>query len=160
MSFGDVDVVSLHAWQVKVAEYRVEDQPAAGRARADEHGCGGVSVKETSDGVCWPRGARRGEDLAAPGYLTVREKDSVVRDACSWTVVNSQPLAVVYWGHGGKEVFPSIVGLGVGECDPYRSQGLYICKIGPALGISNDVSVFRSRRWRVGPYGFLRHAIE
>src|SRR5256885_15223066 len=101
MSFGDVDVVSLHAWQVKVAEYRVEDQPAAGRARADEHGCGGVSVKETSDGVCWPRGARRGEDLAGSRYLTVREKDRVVREACSCTGVNSPPLAGRHCGAGG-----------------------------------------------------------
>src|SRR5881296_452629 len=93
VGFGDVDVISLHAWQVEVAEYRVEDQPAAGRARADEHGCGGVHEYESSRRVGWALGAGRGENLAAPGYLMVREKHSVVQDACGWTVVNSQPLA-------------------------------------------------------------------
>src|SRR2546425_11947990 len=119
MSFGDVDVVSLHAWQVEVAEYRVEDQPAAGRARADEHGCGGVHEYESSRRVGWALGAGRGENLAAPGYLTVREKHSVVGDACCCAVVNSQPLAAVYWEHCGKAVFPPGVALGVGGLHSY-----------------------------------------
>src|SRR5439155_10686380 len=124
MSFGDVDVVSLYARQVEVAEYGVEDEPAAGRTRADEDGCSGVHEYESSCKVAWSRGAGRGEDLAAPGYLTVGEKDSVVRDAGASAVVNSQPLAVVYWGHGGAEVFPPVVSLVVGDRNPYVGQAL------------------------------------
>src|SRR5438128_1827716 len=74
--------------------------------------------------VHWGSGAGRGEELAAPVYLTVGEKDSVVRDAGACAVVNSQPLAVVYWGHGGNKVFPPAVTLVVRDCDPYVGQAL------------------------------------
>src|SRR5438552_1414145 len=81
VGFRNVDVVSLYARQVEVAEYWVEGESAAGRARADERGCGSVSVNESSDSVCWPCGAGRREHLATSWYLAVGEKDRVVGDA-------------------------------------------------------------------------------
>src|SRR5207249_10445102 len=122
MSFGDMYVATLYAGQVEVAKNRVEYQAAARCPGADEGAGGRVRIDEASDEVRWASGAGRGEDLAAPGYLTVREKHSVVRDASGCSVVNSQPLAVVYWGHGGNKVFPPVVALVVGDCDPYVGQ--------------------------------------
>src|SRR2546427_4132358 len=114
-------VATLYAGQVEVAENRVEYQAAARCPGADEGAGGRVRIDEASDEVRWARGAGRGEDLAAPGYLTVREKHGVVGDACCCAVVNSQPLAVVYWRHGGNEVFSPAIALIVGDCDPYVS---------------------------------------
>src|SRR5207245_9502844 len=109
MSFGDMDVVCLHAWQVEVAKNRVEYQAAARCPGANEGAGGRVRVDKTSDEVHWASGAGRGADLAAPGYLTVGEKDSVVRDAGACAVVNRLTLAVVYWGPCSNDIFNAAV---------------------------------------------------
>ena len=57
MSFGDVDVVCLYAWQVEVAKNRVEYQAAA-RCPGTNEGAGGrVRLDKTSDEVRWASGA-------------------------------------------------------------------------------------------------------
>src|SRR2546428_11357388 len=139
MSFGDVDVVCLYAWQVEVAKNRVEYQAAA-RCPGTNEGAGGrVRIDEASDEIRWASGAGRGEDLATPRDLTVREKHSVVGDACCCAVANSQPLAVVYWGHGGKVVFPPGVAFVGGGCDPHVGHGPSSCQVGRARVLGNVV---------------------
>src|SRR2546430_9860468 len=121
-------VATLYAGQVEVAKNRVEYQAAARCPGADEGAGGRVRIDEASDEVRWASGAGRGEDLAAPGYLTVREKHSVVRDASGCSVVNSQPLAVVYSGPGGNKAFPSLLGLAACGRDPHVGQAFSLCE--------------------------------
>src|SRR2546430_16526725 len=112
-------VATLYAGQVEVAKNRVEYQAAARCPGTDEGAGGRVRIDEASDEVRWASGAGRGEDLAAPGYLTVREKHSVVRDASGCSVGNSQPLAVCYVGRGGDKVLPPAFASVVGGFEPY-----------------------------------------